>query len=158
MNYKEEFIQYIVVRRDLVEQMGPGKLAAQCCHASLGVLLTKKKYYKDYAGRIISPFDDGYSFSGPYVEKVELIDDEATTKWINSRFTKLVCGIRNKEKLLNLAEKLDNDGIRYKLIFDACFTKLSAEESDGSCLTCLGIIPINRNDVPKYLHKLQLLD
>lgn len=135
---RSEYVQYIVVRRDLVEQMGYGKLAAQVAHGSLGVLLTKKRY------------DD--------IEKAELLDDDCVQKWCRSQFTKLVVYVKSKQALLNLAEKLDEEGIRVKIIYDACFTKLEPEEENGSTLTCMGVIPINRDDVPKCLKKLQLLD
>lgn len=135
---KSDFVQYIVVRRDLVEDMGIGKTAAQVAHASLGVLLIKKNH-------------DG-------VEKAELFENDGVQRWCRSRFTKLVVYVKSKQALLNLAEKLDEEGIRVKLIYDACFTKLEPEEENGSTLTCMGVVPINRDDVPKCLKKLQLLD
>jgi peptidyl-tRNA hydrolase len=118
--------------------MGIGKTAAQVAHASLGIVLAVRsrdaniyEYYRDH----------------PSVEK-----------WLDGRFTKLVVYVKSKEKLMNLARKLDNDGIGVKLIYDACFTALEPEEENGTTLTCMGVIPIERDMVPRYLKKLQLLD
>lgn len=129
-NVSSECVQYIVVRKDLVEIMGIGKTSAQVAHASLGAIL-----------------DDG-----------RLIEDDATKKWLGGRFTKLVVYVKSKEALLNLSKKLDDEGIRNVKINDACFTKLIPENEDGTTLTCIGIIPLERNAVPKCLKKLQLLD
>lgn len=139
-----ECVQYIVVRKDLVETMGYGKLAAQVSHGSLGVLL-EKRYEKSGLGQ-------------ETIEKVGIIEDPDVQKWCRGRFTKLVVYVKTKTQLLNLAEKLDEERIRYKLIYDACFTVLSPEEENGTTLTCMGVIPINRNNVPKFLQKLRLLD
>ncbi|MHA2218931.1 MAG: peptidyl-tRNA hydrolase, partial [Candidatus Hodarchaeales archaeon] len=66
--------------------------------------------------------------------------------------------VKTKQKMLNLTKKLDNDGIRCKLIYDCCCTVLKPEEPDGTTLTCVGIVPINDSKVPKYLKKLRLLE
>ena len=129
-NINSECVQYIVVRKDLVETMGTGKTSAQVAHASLGAIL-----------------DDG-----------KLIEDDATKKWLGGRFTKLVVYVKSKEALLNLSKKLDEENIRNVKINDACFTKLIPENEDGTTLTCIGVIPLERNNVPKCLKKLQLLD
>lgn len=141
-----ESVQYIVVRKDLVPKMGVGKMAAQVAHASLGAVIEK--------GLVDMSF-------GPHMipaPGTKLIRTEDVDAWFSGRFTKLVVYIKTKEKLLNLAKKLDKDNIRYKLIYDACLTMLEPEESDGSTLTCMGIIPISRDNIPKYLTKLQLLE
>jgi len=132
------FNTYIVVRKDLVEQMGVGKTSAQVAHASLGVLL--------------------YGHRDPLYTEVRLNDDEAVQSWLQGRFTKLVIYVKTKQKLLNLSERLDNLGIHTKLIYDSCFTVLTPEEPDGSTLTCMGVIPIKRADAPKCLKKLRLLE
>jgi peptidyl-tRNA hydrolase len=129
-----EYVQYIVVRKDLVEQMGVGKMSAQVAHASLGVLL--------------------HAHKGPMVM---LDNNDNIQKWLRGRFIKLVTYVKTKQKLLNLSEKLDSIGIRTKLIYDSCFTVLTPEEPDGSTLTCMGVIPMSRQDVPKCLKKLRLL-
>jgi peptidyl-tRNA hydrolase len=133
-----EYVQYIVVRKDLIEQMGVGKTSAQVAHASLGVLL--------------------YTHRDPLYIEIRLDDDEGIQSWLRGRFTKLVTYVKTKQKLLNLSERLDNLGIRTKLIYDSCFTVLAPEEPDGSTLTCMGVIPMRRQDVPKCLKKLRLLE
>lgn len=137
-----ECVQYIVVRKDLIEKMGIGKTSAQIAHASLGAVVEK----------IME--EEGFS----YVEKTQIIRSEDVDNWFNGLFTKIVVYVKAKTQLLNLAKKLDNDNIRIKLIYDNCSTKIDPEEENGTTLTCLGIIPINRNNVPKYLKKLQLLE
>jgi peptidyl-tRNA hydrolase len=128
-------VQYIVVRKDLVPAMGVGKTAAQCCHASLAPLLV---HLSD--------------------ETIELSKAPSIQEWFRGKFTKVVVYVKSKQKLLNLAEKLNNLNIRYKPIHDCCLTCLQPEEEDGTTLTCIGVIPLRRNEVPKCLEKLQLLD
>jgi peptidyl-tRNA hydrolase len=114
----DEYVQYIVVRRDLVEQMGVGKTAAQVAHASMGVILGK----------------DGISIT----------DNSNVVEWLSGRFTKLVVYAKSKEKLLNLEKKLDEGGIITKLIYNSCFTILKPEEENGTTLTCMGVIPLKK--------------
>jgi len=126
----DNFVQYIIVRKDLVEKMGVGKTAAQVAHASLGVLL-----------------DNNH----------KLIENDSVNKWLNGIFTKIVIYAKSKISLLNIAEKLDKDGFKIKLIYDCCLTKLEPEEN-GTTLTCVGVVPIDRNKVPDYIKKLRLLE
>ena len=72
---ENECVQYIIIRKDLVEKMGIGKTAAQCSHASLGAIL-----------------DDG-----------KLIEDDNVKTWLNGKFVKLVVYVKSKEALLNLS-------------------------------------------------------
>lgn len=123
-------VQYIVIRRDLVPIMGVGKTAAQAAHASLGVVLDHGK----------------------------LLDTPEVRSWTSNFFGKIVVYVKTKQKLLNLANKLDELKIRNKLIYDACLTKLEPEEENGSTLTCMGVEPIAVENVPKCLRSLQLLD
>ena len=125
-----KYVQYVVVRKDLVPIMGIGKTAAQVAHASLGAIL----------------------------DKGALLDTAAVRGWLAGPFTKLVVYVKTKQKLVNLAAKLDAMGIRGKLIYDACRTKLEPEEPDGSTLSCLGIVPILVDETPKCLKTLQLLE
>jgi len=134
---RNECVQYIVVRKDLIEQMGIGKTAAQVAHASLGAILENMPNF----------------VSG----EIELIKSPWVQMWLQGRFTKLVVYVKSKEKLLNFKKKLDEDKIRTKLIYDRCLTALEPEENDGTTLTCMGVVPIKRENVPKYLKKLQLL-
>jgi len=127
-----KYIQYIIVRKDLVPVMGIGKTAAQVAHASLGAVLEGR------TGR--------------------LIDDPAVNGWLAGLFTKLVVYVKTKQKLLNLMKKLDEADIRYCPINDACSTKLKPEEADGTTLTCVGLMPILSSETPKFLSKLQLLE
>jgi peptidyl-tRNA hydrolase len=125
-----KYVQYIVVRKDLVPIMGVGKTAAQVAHASLGAIL----------------------------DKGQLLDTPEVRGWLAGPFTKLVVYVKTKQKLLNLADKLDELGIRNKLIYDACRTKLEPEESNGSTLTCMGVTPMLSDGTPKCLQTLRLLE
>ena len=126
---KSECLQYIIVRKDLVEMMGYGKLAAQVAHASLGAVLENK----------------------------QIIEDPAVERWLSGPFAKVVCYVKTKTKLLNLMKKLEDEDIRVKPIYDACRTVLEPEEEDGTTLTCIGVIPLPRNNIPKCLQVVQLL-
>jgi len=124
------YVQYIIVRKDLVTEMGIGKTAAQVAHASLGAILDKGK----------------------------LVDDPAVRGWLTGAFTKLVVYAKTRQKLLNLIGKCREAELRVKPIYDACRTKLEPEEPDGTTLTCVGLSPVRADEVPKFLKKLRLLD
>lgn len=136
-----DYVQYIVVRKDLVDDMGYGKTAAQVAHASLGAIMGREEL------KLLQRGDSTFITENP-----------AIVGWFQGAFTKLVVYVKTRQKLLNLAERLDLDGIRHKLIWDACRTMLEPEESNGSTLTCMGVVPVHRNKVPKSLQKLRLLD
>jgi peptidyl-tRNA hydrolase len=125
-----KYVQYIVVRKDLVPVMGVGKTAAQVAHASLGAVL----------------------------DRGQLLDTPEVRGWLAGPFTKLVVYVKTKQKLLNLVDKLGELGIRAKPIYDACRTKLEPEEPDGSTLTCVGVAPILADGIPKCLKTLRLLE
>lgn len=134
-----DFVQYIVVRKDLVELMGYGKLSAQVAHASLGAVFGREEYEKVLKGEI------------------EFLKNPNLYGWLKGSFAKIVCYINTKTKLINLAEKLEKDGIKCKLIYDSCLTKIQPEENNGTTLTCMGTYPIKKENTPKYMKKLQLL-
>jgi len=132
-----EYVQYIVFRKDLIPKMGVGKAAAQSAHSSISI--TSEILLSD--------------------RNEDMIDKLNICQWLyHSNQSKIVVYVKTKQKLLNLSKKLDNLQIRNKLIYDCCFTVLQPEESDGTILTCMGVVPIKRDAVPKCLKELRLLE
>ena len=142
--------QLIIVRKDL--QMSPGKLAAQCCHASMAFLT--RSFQKE---KISNNSDEVYNFSIP-------IQKEIYDSWISGTFTKTICEAKNKYQLLKsvawanelgLMENLD-----YFFIKDSCLTELTPEEYDedgyGRTLTCIGFRPLPDEIVHIISKKYQL--
>ena len=119
--------------------MSPGKMAAQSSHAAVAsslVFFSKNR-------RICNE------------STVERFRD-AAEQWINSSFAKVVLRVKSREQLVRLFSELDELFIPYSPIFDACRTELEPEEANGSTLTCAGIVPMFRDDVPKCLRRLQV--
>jgi PTH2 family peptidyl-tRNA hydrolase len=142
-----ECVQYIVVRKDL--DMPVGKLCSQVAHASLGVMLERKQFYV-----FSNPKDISLNSPDMKIRNVTLIDTKESRSWFEGRFVKLVVYVKSEQKLLNLSKKLDDLGITNKLIYDAGRTIFNGETT----LTCMGIEPIYRDNVPKCLKVLRLLD
>ena len=142
--------QLIIARKDL--QMSPGKLAAQCCHASIAFLTRPIEesvygtYYKDSPQILYS------------------VDADIYKNWICGIFTKTICEAKNRNQLLKavaLAEKLGLKGNKdFFLIKDACLTELEPEEVDengvGRVLTCIGFKPMADEVIQKISKKFQL--
>lgn len=124
------YVQYIVVRKDLVPAMGVGKTAAQVAHASLAAIL-----------------DQG-----------RLLDHPNVRGWLAGPFTKVVVYVKSRQKLLNVMLRLEEEEILCRPIHDACRTKLEPENADGTTLTCIGVMPLHSREIPKCLQKLQLLE
>jgi len=119
--------QVIIARKDL--KMSPGKLAAQCCHASMAFLTT--------------PMKDGNIHAAT-------VTDDIYQNWICGSFVKTVCEAKNRTQLLKAVEIAKDMGLEegqdFFLIKDNCLTELTPEEIDengiGRTLTCIGFVPL----------------
>jgi PTH2 family peptidyl-tRNA hydrolase len=126
--------QVIVVRKDL--KMNPGKLAAQCCHASMGA------------------FFEAIDFHWHLQEdnKYEPLDITAVTKaWLEGSFVKIVLRVDSEQELLDLYQKVKED-LYCCLIKDSGRTVFKEPT-----YTCIGIGPHLVEDVDKYIGHLKLL-
>ena len=148
--------QVIIARKDL--NMSPGKLAAQCCHASLAFLTSQmrdrsqmSKLYRD--GEVVA-----YNPFGMIIEK------DIYEEWISGIFTKTICEARNRNQLMkavSIAQELGlKEGIDFFLIKDNCLTELEPEEVDengvGRTLTCIGFKPLPDDIAHQISKKFQL--
>ncbi len=135
--------QLIIARRDL--KMSPGKLAAQVSHASMAFLTQAIRN-----GAMRSKQEAGFNKPYSYIATLD-IEPELFEEWINSSFTKIVCGARNRNKLeeaIIMAEAMGwNEGIDYFMIRDNCSTELKPEDEDGRTLTCVGFRPMRAEDI-----------
>lgn len=143
--------QLIIAREDL--QISPGKLAAQCCHASLAF--------------ITRGMSDGQHMThgekSGYVTTM-YFDDETYEQWIRGIFTKTVCEAKNLNQLLKAATIANEFGLKenedYFIIKDACLTELVPEEIDengvGRVITCIGFRPLPDDIAHKISKKFQL--
>lgn len=147
--------QLIIARKDL--QMSPGKLAAQCCHASLA-FLTSRLRDRDQ----MTTITDANGVSG-YVTNM-VFSKELYDEWICGVFTKTICEARNRDHLMKaveIAKELGlEEGRHFFLIKDCCLTELIPEEVDengvGRTLTCVGFIPMRDDIAHKISKKFQL--
>ncbi len=120
-------VQYIVVRRDIIDQYGIGFLAAQICHASMAPV----------SNQLRADFSKSVS---------ELLDQE-TADWLQGVFIKYVYEVADLHALQNLMDRLYHDGIKYVPI----------EESKINQLTCIGLKPYNKGRVAPYFKALKRL-
>ena len=128
--------QLIIARKDL--NMSAGKLAAQCCHASLAFITSPMRNENcQWIGT------NGVTY------KVE-IDPDIYKEWICGIFTKTICEAKNYNHLMkavSMARELGLiEGKDFFLIKDGCLTELTPEEVDengvGRTLTCIGFRPL----------------
>lgn len=131
--------QVIVVRKDL--NMRKGKMVAQCCHASLGALLTlcDKQKLLDDSFKYIIKFDEGSA-----------LDD-----WLNGIFTKICVYVNSEEELDNLYKKIKEEApdIPCVMIEDSGLTEFHGIKTK----TCIGIGPYWSDNIDVFTHNLPLL-
>ncbi len=148
--------QLIIARKDL--GMSAGKLAAQCCHASMAFFTNKLK--DPMHTRILI---EGNDVTIGYMTNF-IIDKEAYEQWICGSFTKTICEAKNRnylQKAITIAGELGlKEGIDYFLIKDNCLTELEPEEVDengvGRTLTCIGFRPLPDDIAHAISKKFQL--
>lgn len=147
--------QLIIARKDL--QMSAGKLAAQCCHASMA-FLTNMIRGGERVENSNKPELDSYSI------KLN-IDKAVYDEWICGIFTKTVCEAKNRNQLLKAVDMAKGLGLSentdYFLIRDNCLTELEPEEVDengvGRTLTCIGFRPMPDEIIQQISKKYQLM-
>lgn len=138
--------QLIIARKDL--NMSPGKLAAQCCHASMAFITAPMRNEScQYVG------------SGGITYKAT-IDADVYKDWICGIFTKTICEAKNRNQLMKAVTMAKEFGLiegkDFFLIKDSCLTELEPEEVDengvGRTLTCIGFRPLP-DDVAHLISK-----
>jgi PTH2 family peptidyl-tRNA hydrolase len=99
--------QMLVVRKDL--NMRKGKIAAQCAHAAMKVLLDRV-------------CGDGVSFDdGSHILEIDYRDIDK--QWLFGEFTKVCVSVGSEEELLEAVEKARGAGIPVALITDVGHTE-----------------------------------
>lgn len=152
--------QLIIARKDL--NMSPGKLAAQCCHASLAFITSPLRDKTNVTECSVTMVDDEPVLLGYDAELY--FDKEIYEEWICGIFTKTICEAKNKNQLLKAVTIAQELGLKenedYFLIKDACLTELEPEEVDengvGRVLTCIGFKPLDDATAHKISKKFQL--
>ena len=140
MNEDRKVKQVIVFRKDLVNgekfSISLGKVGAQCAHASTAALLN-----------LFNKSDNKYNLD---FEPNGYLD-----KWLNGIFTKIVVGIDNEAKLLNLYEKIKSErpDIPCALITDCGITEFDGVPTN----TCIGIGPFWSDEIDVFTKRLRLL-
>lgn len=120
-------VQYLVMRRDIVEERGIGFASAQLCHASMAPISNRLR--ADFAQPISSALDN------------------ETIAWLAGTFIKYVMQVRDADELGELLIRLKADGIDVVPI---------VESSIGQ-MTCLGLKPYNKGRVAPYFKNLKRL-
>lgn len=149
--------QIIIARKDL--SLSPGKLAAQCSHASIAFLTNQIRNIAKPITMSIMTGDKIWWYEANLDFEPDLYE-----QWIDGEFTKVVCQARNKNHLLKavkMAEELGmKEGEDFFLIKDNCHTELEPEEYDedgiGRTLTCIGFKPMDSEVIEKISKKYQL--
>ncbi len=140
--------QLIIARKDL--NMSAGKLAAQCCHASMAFITSPLKE----VAKTIKPLCCGYK------QVSVMLPTSVYDDWICGIFTKTVCEAKNYNHLMKavaMAQELGLiEGKDFFLIKDSCLTELTPEEVNengvGRTLTCVGFRPLN-DDIAHLISK-----
>ena len=115
----------IVARKDL--NMRKGKLAAQCAHAAMKIILDlMNKSNPNPYGLVAKTKRD---FAIPDVDPLNV--------WLNGRFTKVVVSVDSEQELLDIKAKADAAGIRTALITDAGLTEFHGIPTN----TCIAVGP-----------------
>lgn len=144
--------QLIIVRKDL--DMSRGKIATQCCHASLAFIL----HGLSYTDASFDVLDDSIELT--FESTYDIWQD-----WFQDIYTKTICEAKNKNHLLKAVSIAKELGLRedkdFFLIKDRCLTELTPEEVDedglGCTLTAIGFKPLEDEIAHKISKKYQLL-
>ena len=140
-----------IVRKDL--HMSSGKLAAQIAHCAEAYWTNMLK--DNYVGYVAATMPKYQGELGDVIINTRM-PNKIYNDYINGRFIKTICQARNKNHLLKAGELANElgliEGKDYGFIYDACFTELTPEEDDGTCLTCFWTAPLE-DDIAHAISK-----
>ena len=117
--------QLIIARKDL--QMSPGKLAAQCYHASLA-------FFTDPIGmgQGVEPIEKDGEITG---YRAEIMLEKATyEEWFDDSFTKTICGAKNRNQLLKAKTIAEELGLVENKDFFLCYTSFCSKVKVLCCI------------------------
>lgn len=121
--------QVIIVRKDL--KMRAGKMAAQCCHASMAFLTRNGGLEQEY-------LTEEYGFCYPeFRSNVNPKHYYIIEHWLKNSFKKVVCYVNSEEELLELFEKAKEKGMLAHLVEDNGATEFKGVKT----ITALAIGP-----------------
>lgn len=126
--------QVIVARRDL--RMPSGKLAAQCCHASVAVFLNKGTWD-------VVEGEDTFTISNI---------SPAMKHWMQVSFPKIVLGVDSEYDIEVLFAEAQRAGLPCSKIIDSGRTVFNGEHN----LTCIAIGPADRSEIDAITKHLPL--
>jgi PTH2 family peptidyl-tRNA hydrolase len=126
--------QVIVMRKDL--NMRKGKIAAQACHASLGVF-TKSMQISGSGNLFIGSIAFG----------------EVTKDWLDNSFTKICVSCDSEEELLTLYANAEAANLPAVLVTDNGVTEFNGVKTH----TCIAIGPAIAGDIYVITGHLKLL-
>lgn len=132
----QEIKQCIIIRKDL--GMNKGKMIAQSCHASLGLVLSQM--YKENSSPLTT-----YT--------MQLKNDSPLNYWLSEKFTKICLQVNSEDELLDLYKKAEEAGIINCLIKDAGETYFHGVPT----YTCLAIGPDYSEKIDKITGHLKLI-
>ena len=108
-------------------QMSPGKLAAQCCHASLAFLTDPIGM-----GQGVEPIEKDGEITG---YRTEIMLEKATyEEWFDGSFTKTICGAKNRNQLLKAKTIAEELGLVENKDFFLCYTSFCSKVKVLCCI------------------------
>jgi len=143
INQADPIVMYLIVRESL--DMGMGKTAAQCAHASQMLMMKYMRSVWDHTGDVI----DGNLVPAP--EKLIMFKN-----WLNTSYRKVVLRANEKDwamlKVLTTSDLIDSQFSDYVLVIDAGLTEIAPNSE-----TVIGLWPMRKSEVPKSIKRLQVL-
>ena len=108
-------------------QMSPGKLAAQCCHASLAFLTDPIGM-----GQGVEPIEKDGEITG---YRAEIMLEKATyEEWFDGSFTKTICGAKNRNQLLKAKIIAEELSLVENKDFFLCYTSFCSKVKVLCCI------------------------
>ena len=133
-----EVKQVIIVRKDL--NMRKGKIAAQCAHAAMKVILDQMESVQVFNKNI-------------YCQLLQFEWGSALDLWINGLFTKIVVGCDSETELLKYYTLAKSKELPCALITDSGLTEFNGIPTN----TCVAIGPWYSIEIDEITSNLKLL-
>ena len=139
--------QILVVRKDL--NMRKGKIAVQCCHASMKIFFERMGYFRDnqFCNKDGKPDERYRYFQGEIKMTPEMYE------WFRGTFTKICVSVDSEQDLIAAYDRAKMMNLPCALIEDNGLTEFNGVVTK----TCCAIGPANADEIDKITGGLKLL-